>query len=120
MPDQSQTETLPKRQQVLADFGEFALESQDLDEVLTEACRLVAEALGTVRAKIPEIQEDRQSLLVRAGVGWDHRDGRRRAPQPSRRQLDRGQAPVRETGRHRSSRDCRRTTTNSPEPAPLR
>ncbi|MGT2479041.1 LuxR C-terminal-related transcriptional regulator (plasmid) [Methylobacterium oryzae CBMB20] len=71
MPDRSQTETLLKRQQVLADFGEFALESQDLDEVLTEACRLVAEALGTVRAKILEIQEDRQSLLVRAGVGWD-------------------------------------------------
>ncbi|GJE02058.1 LuxR C-terminal-related transcriptional regulator [Methylobacterium isbiliense] len=68
MPSQEQ---MMKRQQVLADFGEFALGSENLDEVLTEACRLVAEALGTIRAKILEIQEDRQSLLVRAGVGWD-------------------------------------------------
>ncbi|MGH1591352.1 GAF domain-containing protein [Methylobacterium phyllosphaerae] len=68
MPSQEQ---MMKRQQVLADFGEFALRSENLDEVLAEACRLVAEALGTSRAKILEIQKDRQSLLVRAGVGWD-------------------------------------------------
>ena len=67
MPSQEQ---MMKRQQVLANFGEFALRSENLDEVLTEACRLVAEALGTIRAKILEIQEDKQSLLVRAGVGW--------------------------------------------------
>jgi GAF domain-containing protein len=59
-----------KRQQVLAGFGELALHSDGLDEVLTEACRLVAEALGTGRAKILEIREDEQCLLVRAGVGW--------------------------------------------------
>jgi PAS domain S-box-containing protein len=64
-------EQMMKRQHVLADFGEFALRSENLDEVLAEACRLVAEALGTIRAKILEIQEDGQSLLVRAGVGWD-------------------------------------------------
>ncbi|MFE1602637.1 PAS domain S-box protein [Methylobacterium sp. ID0610] len=60
-----------KRQQVLADFGEFALRSDNLDEVLTEACRLVGEALGTHRAKILEIQRGEECLLVRAGVGWD-------------------------------------------------
>ncbi|BDL38047.1 LuxR C-terminal-related transcriptional regulator [Methylorubrum extorquens] len=68
MPSQKQ---MMKRQQVLADFGEFALRSQSVDEVLAEACRLVAKALGTTRAKILEIQEGGQSLLVRAGVGWD-------------------------------------------------
>ncbi|MFL5252188.1 MAG: GAF domain-containing protein [Rhodopila sp.] len=67
MPDPQQ---LIKRQQVPADFGEFALRSERLDEILTEACRLVGEALETKRAKILEIQHDRQSLLVRAGVGW--------------------------------------------------
>lgn len=67
MPDQKQ---LLRRQQILADFGEFAIRSEDLDEVLTEACRLVADALGTGRAKVLEIDEDRQELLVRAGVGW--------------------------------------------------
>jgi hypothetical protein len=29
-----------KRQRVLADFGDFTLQSEDLDAVLTEACRL--------------------------------------------------------------------------------
>src|SRR3954454_10794846 len=67
MPDY---EHMMKRQQVLADFGEFALRSENLDEILTEACRLVGEALGTGRAKILEIQQDGQCLFVRAGVGW--------------------------------------------------
>jgi hypothetical protein len=59
-----------KRQRVLAAFGEFALQSEDLDAVLTEACRLVSEALGTERAKVLEIQAGTHSLFVRAGVGW--------------------------------------------------
>jgi hypothetical protein len=64
-------ETLLERQRVLADFGDFTLQSEDLDEVLTEACRQVAEALGTRRAKVLEIQDDGRSLFLRAGVGWD-------------------------------------------------
>lgn len=67
MPEQQQ---MMKRQQVLADFGDFAIRSDDLDEVLTEACRLVSQALGTHRAKVLEIQEGGSELLVRAGVGW--------------------------------------------------
>lgn len=67
MPDVQQ---MIKRQQVLADFGEFTLRHENLDEVLTEACRLVADALGTGRAKVLEIREDGRSLLLRAGVGW--------------------------------------------------
>nr|WP_245931006.1 PAS domain S-box protein [Methylobacterium radiodurans] len=63
-------EQMLQRQKVLADFGEFALESQDLDAILTEACRLVADVLGTGRAKILEIQHDGTVFLVRAGVGW--------------------------------------------------
>lgn len=57
-------------QKVLADFGEFALDCEDLDEILTEACRLVASALGTARAKVLEIVDDGATLFVRAGVGW--------------------------------------------------
>ena len=63
-------EEMIKRQQVLAAFGQFAINSDDLDAVLMEACRLVGEATGTGRAKVLEIQEGRQELLVRAGVGW--------------------------------------------------
>ena len=67
MPDR---ERMLRRQRALAGFGEFALRSDDLDEVLTEACRLVGEALGTGRAKVLEIERDTRTLLVRAGVGW--------------------------------------------------
>ena len=67
MPD---VEQMVRRQQVLADFGEFTMRSDNLDEVLTEACRLVGEAMGTKRAKVLEIQDDGHCLLVRAGVGW--------------------------------------------------
>lgn len=68
MPDY---ELMMRRQQVLADFGEFTLCSEDLDEVLTQACRLVGEALGTGRAKVLEIQDGGGCLFARAGVGWD-------------------------------------------------
>jgi PAS domain S-box-containing protein len=61
---------MEKRQEVLADFGEFALRSDDLDAVLTQACRLVAEALGTTRAKVLEVEHGSRTLFVRAGVGW--------------------------------------------------
>ena len=64
-------ESLLKRQKVLANFGDFALQSEDLDEVLTEACRLVGDALGTGRAKVLEIEPGGESLFLRAGVGWD-------------------------------------------------
>src|SRR5215218_194556 len=69
MPD---LERMVRRQRVLADFGEFALRSESLDEVLAEACRLVGEALGTGRAKVLEIEHGGRSLQVRAGVGWKH------------------------------------------------
>ena len=67
MPDHDQMKI---QQRILADFGEFALRSKELDEVLAEACRLVGEALGTDLAKVLEIESVEQTLFVRAGVGW--------------------------------------------------
>jgi PAS domain S-box-containing protein len=61
---------LLRQQTILARFGELALQSDDLDEILTEACHLVGQALGTDLAKVMELQEDGETLLVRAGVGW--------------------------------------------------
>ena len=61
---------LIEQQEVLADFGEFALRSNNRDEVLDEACRLVGRALGTDLAKILEIEEGGQCLLLKAGVDW--------------------------------------------------
>ena len=46
------------------------LRSDDLDEILTEACQLIGDALGTDLAKVMQLQEDGETLLVRAGVGW--------------------------------------------------
>ena len=61
---------LLRKQTILARFGELALRSDALDDILTEACRLVGEGLNTDLAKIVELQADGQTLLVRAGVGW--------------------------------------------------
>ena len=59
-----------RQQTALAKFGELALRSEDLDEILTEACALVAEALGTDLATVMELQDGGRRLFVRAGVGW--------------------------------------------------
>jgi len=63
-------EVLLKQQGALAQFGELALKTHDLDAILQEACRLVGEALGTDLAKIITCEDGGRNLLVRAGVGW--------------------------------------------------
>jgi len=59
-----------RQRDVLARFGELALKSDDLDEILHEACHLVGQALGTDIAKVMELQPDGTTLLIKAGVGW--------------------------------------------------
>lgn len=59
-----------RRQLALAEFGEFVLDHDDLQPILQEACRLIAEALQVDLAKVLEIQAQNDSALVRAGVGW--------------------------------------------------
>lgn len=59
-----------KREIGFAQFGELSLKSEDLDQILTEACRLAGEVLGTDLAKVVQLQEDGKTMLVRAGVGW--------------------------------------------------
>lgn len=61
---------LLRQQNAMAKFGELALRSDNLDVILTEACHLIADALGTDLAKVMEMQDDGETLLVRAGVGW--------------------------------------------------
>jgi GAF domain-containing protein len=50
------------QQAVLAEFGEFALRTDDLDQILNQACRLVGRGLGTDLAKIMECQADGWTL----------------------------------------------------------
>ena len=63
-------EELSRRQRALADYGEFVLRVDDLQQILTEGCRLIAQALNTDLAKILEIESGRTTALVVAGVGW--------------------------------------------------
>jgi hypothetical protein len=69
MSDADWIQEMLKRQRMLADVGEFALTCQNLDEVLSQACSLVADVLGTGRAKVLEIHHAGECLFVRAGVG---------------------------------------------------
>jgi PAS domain S-box-containing protein len=55
----------------LSDFGDFVLDHADLDAILNEACRLVAQGLGVDLAKVIEIDRADNTGLVRAGIGWD-------------------------------------------------
>ncbi|HET8996851.1 MAG TPA: PAS domain S-box protein, partial [Acetobacteraceae bacterium] len=66
----SRNQELLRQQAALAHFGQRALTSDDLDQILTEACRRISEALGTDLAKVMELQDDGETLLVRAGIGW--------------------------------------------------
>lgn len=55
---------------LIADLGTAALKSRELDPLLQEAARLVAEGMGTQFCKILEYRPEKRTLLVRAGVGW--------------------------------------------------
>lgn len=63
-------DTLLRQRKVLAEFGELALASDDLEHILDEACRLVGEALETQLAKFMLLEDDGLTFLVRNGVGW--------------------------------------------------
>lgn len=54
----------------LAELGACALKTGELDELMNEACRLVATALDVGFCKVLEYLPAEHRLLVRAGVGW--------------------------------------------------
>src|SRR5215218_8579921 len=58
------------QQKVLAEFGDFALKTENLDDILNKTCQLVGQALRTELAKVVELMPDRKTMRVRAGVGW--------------------------------------------------
>jgi two-component sensor histidine kinase len=64
------TERLRRQRAGLAEIAACALRIESLDELLDEACRIVAAGLGTAFCKILEFRPESGDLLVRAGVGW--------------------------------------------------
>lgn len=59
-----------REQEIVADLGLFALETDDLDELMREATRQIADALDTDYAKVLELDEDASELWLRQGYGW--------------------------------------------------
>jgi two-component sensor histidine kinase len=65
-----ETDLRLRHRDLLAELGTEALRSRELDPLLAEASRIVAEGMGTQFAKVLEYQRAENNLLVRAGVGW--------------------------------------------------
>lgn len=59
-----------RQQEAIASLGENALGYQDLDALFQEAVNCVAETLGMEYCKVLQLMPGRNSLLLRAGVGW--------------------------------------------------
>ena len=58
------------QQELVAEFGLFALAGGSIGRLLDEACRLVSEGLRTHLAKVLRYRTASGDLLVVAGVGW--------------------------------------------------
>jgi two-component sensor histidine kinase len=54
----------------LAEFGLYAIEGADLDELLQQAAAEAARSLDVSYVKVLQYLADEKRLLVRAGVGW--------------------------------------------------
>jgi len=68
--DDTNQEDLLEQQRVLAEFGDLALKTEAIDDILNRACELVGRALETDLAKLMELLPDGRTFKVRAGVGW--------------------------------------------------
>jgi len=68
--EKTETDPRMRQRQLLADLGSYALKTNVLDHLLNEACRLIAEGVGSRFAKVLEPVGPSKQLLVRAGVGW--------------------------------------------------
>jgi PAS domain S-box-containing protein len=58
-----------RQQQVVAEFGQYALETDDIEEMTAEASRLVAETLEIECATVFEFDPEVEKLHLRHGVG---------------------------------------------------
>lgn len=59
-----------QQQALLGEFGRFAMQSRNLEEILQRAAELCAKGLDAPYAKVLEYHPDGNRLDVRAGFGW--------------------------------------------------
>ncbi|WP_212750764.1 ATP-binding protein [Haloterrigena sp. H1] len=71
MARERELEQRAHQQQVVADLGQLALETDDLDELMHDASRQIATVLDTDYAKVLDLDDVGEDLLLRQGVGWD-------------------------------------------------
>lgn len=57
--------------EVIANVSRKAIAADDIQTLFDDAVRQIADTLGVEYVKVLELLPDGQSLLVRAGVGWD-------------------------------------------------
>jgi DNA-binding NarL/FixJ family response regulator/signal transduction histidine kinase len=67
---EEEREARAAQQALVADLGQRALASDDLQSLLDDAAALVARTLGVELAKVGELLPGGEELLIRAGVGW--------------------------------------------------
>lgn len=60
-----------QQQEAVTDLGKHALKGVDLDELMAEASRVIAETLGNDYCKVLDLDKERDELLLRQGVGWN-------------------------------------------------
>ncbi len=66
----AEAEDRVRQQAAVAELGEHAAASRDIQELLERAVRLVAKTISVEFCKVLELERSRESLLLRAGVGW--------------------------------------------------
>jgi len=69
----TQTRRLKQRanqQEAVAHLGQFALETDDLDDLMYESACKVANALDNDYCKVLDLDPENEKLLLRQGVGW--------------------------------------------------
>src|SRR5688572_31256509 len=59
-----------RQQQLVSEFGLYALACRDLDRLMAHATAVAAKGLDTPFAKVLQYRPAQGDLLVRAGVGW--------------------------------------------------
>lgn len=69
----TELQTRVRQQEVAAEIGQQALETNNLDQLLHEATVAIAETLDSDYAKVLELLPGEDEMILRQGVGW--RDG---------------------------------------------
>lgn len=59
-----------QQQQIVAKFGQIALKEHDLKKLFNKCVKLLAKTLKVEYCKILELLPDKNTLLLKSGIGW--------------------------------------------------